>query len=221
MPDWTAWVQAAATIVQAATAVVIMLLTRRLAKANDALAKATDSYAKSARDQVDELVTARLATIQPRLHLTAAGHHGAPDPHFIGLVIDADLLNAGMGPAIDVVGRLEHNRLQFSMAMAPQTVPSGQSCTLSFEAQASATDAGGQAMDQAVRLVVEYRDLAGRHWTTLVPARLGFTHLAGATYESPQMSFQMLNETSELAEPSILPWLTAGDRRLQVWSADQ
>jgi hypothetical protein len=64
VPDWPVLVQAVAAFVQAAAAVVIVRLTIRLAKANDALVKATDSYAGSARDQVDELVKARLADPQ-------------------------------------------------------------------------------------------------------------------------------------------------------------
>ena len=58
-------------------------------------------------DQLDELVQAHLATIQPYLHLISAGTTGELQPEQVpvGLVVQVELANLGSGPALDAVGR--------------------------------------------------------------------------------------------------------------------
>jgi hypothetical protein len=135
--SWQEAIQTITAVGQVVTAALIVVLTWRLAAA-------TDAYAKSAKDQVGELVEARLATIQPYLHLVTAGARGEPDPYFVGLGIEAELLNLGSGPAIDAVARLWHDRLQFTTETAPQTVATGGRCEFSFNATASKADPGAQ-----------------------------------------------------------------------------
>jgi hypothetical protein len=58
-------------------------------------------------NQVDELVRAYPATIQPYLHLISAGTTGELQPEQVlaGLEVQVELANLGSGPALDAVGR--------------------------------------------------------------------------------------------------------------------
>jgi hypothetical protein len=106
MADLIAWLHLHAGAVQGLTAIGILLFTI-------VLAAATIWYARSAKDQVDEQVRARLATIKPRVPVVSASHGGKPGHYLDGLVIKADIKNIGSGPAIDVLAKLEHERLKF------------------------------------------------------------------------------------------------------------
>jgi len=74
--NWLGAVQTIAAVAQVITALLIVRLTRRLASA-------TDANARSAKDQVDELVEARLTNIKPYMHLLSAGKTGEPDPSLV------------------------------------------------------------------------------------------------------------------------------------------
>lgn len=175
-------VQTIAAVAQVVTAALIVGLTRRLAMS-------TDAYAKSAKDQVDELVQARLATIQPYLHLVSAGTTGSPDRYLVGLGVEVKIANLGGGAAIDAVARLDHDRLKFITITPPQTVAAGGSCKVFFSVNASSTDPGGLALSQDVRLVVAYRGLAGRRWGTTTPVTLGYERHADGMYRISQLAF--------------------------------
>jgi hypothetical protein len=90
MGDLIAWLDHHAGAVQGLTAIGVFLLTI-------VLAAAIVWYAKSAKDQVDELVTARLATIKPYMHVVGCTHGGSLGNHLDGLVIKVDLKDLGSG----------------------------------------------------------------------------------------------------------------------------
>jgi hypothetical protein len=217
--NWLGVVQIVAAVAQVVTAVLIVLLTRRLAAA-------TDAYAKSAKDQVDELVQARLATIQPYLHLISAGTAGEPEPHqvLVGLEVQVELANLGSGPALDAIARLEHDRLEFitttplqTVTAGVQTVAVGDPCRLFFSVSTSTADPGGQALSKDLRLVIEYHDLAGRWWETRTPGTLGYVRAAQGTYLDPQIVWRVQEETVRpLSQPSLSGSVHAEDRNLHV-----
>jgi hypothetical protein len=219
MFDMPTWVQAAAAIVQAAAAIVIVVLTRRLTKANDALVRATDSYARSARDQVDELVTARLATIRPYVHLAAAGtKESACDPFLIGLIIEADIANVGSGPALDVLAAIRHDQMNFIAEDGPQAVTKDTPCVLRFRAQSSSNAGGGAALARELELLVEYRDLAGQWWSTTTAATLGYVREANSTYSQPTVAFHTQDEVvAKIDHPSLKRSVSAANRDVHSW----
>jgi hypothetical protein len=90
---WQEAVQTITAVGQVVTAALIVVLTWRLAAA-------TGAYAKSAKDQADELVRARLATVQRYLHVVLAGASGTPDRYLVGLTVEVELANVGSGPTI-------------------------------------------------------------------------------------------------------------------------
>lgn len=190
MPDWPTWVQAAAAIVQAAAAVVIVRLTVRLAKANDALANATNSYAQSAREQVSELVRARLALVQPYVEVVQCSIGGRVDPYLQGLEIGVELRNMGAGPALSLRSRLDHPRLGFKAQAQSVTIPPGETAPVTFTVQTSSTDPSGIAMPKSMLLLIEYRDVAGRWWESTMPLTLGYTREANGTYQSPGVAVE-------------------------------
>ncbi len=191
MPEWLAtWstvVQAAAAVASFAAAGVIAWLTWRLAKS-------TDAYARSADKQVDELVRARLATIKPHMHVVSGSHGGRPGQYLDQMVVKVELKNLGSGPAIDLLARLEHDRLDFSVVTPLATVAVGDLHSVDFVAHHSSTDPGGQAISQELLLVAEYRDLAGDWWETRTPATLGYTREGSAVYSNPSVAFRVQEE---------------------------
>jgi hypothetical protein len=167
------------------------------------LAKATDAYTKSAKDQVDELVAVRLATIQPRLHLVAAGVRGHPDELLVGLVIEVEVQNIGAGPAIDVVGRLHEVHRQINGGGGPETLRPGQSATLTFKVVDNLTPSG---FNTDWRLAVEYGDLAGRRWIMAGRSLVGHGNPGWAT-DPLEISFNMHDETvKQIERPSEPAW---------------
>jgi len=211
--NWLGVVQTIAAVAQVVTAAFIVRLTRRLAES-------TDAYAKSAKDQVDELVQARLATITPYLHLVTAGQRSTADPYLIGFEVDAELTNLGSGPALDAVASLWHERLQFSTETPPQTVATGGSCKLSFTVSGTTADPGGHTLPQDARLLVEYRDLAGRWWRTTTPATLGYDRQANGTYREPKLTWAVQEETvRRIEQPSLSGSVLAEDRTLHIGDA--
>jgi hypothetical protein len=151
------------TVVQAASAVVIVILTRRLTKA-------TDAYARSAKDQVDELVESRHATIRPYLHVVNSHLADATTHLFDNPRLSFLLKNVGTGPAIDVVAALQHATLKFTSDNVVQTVGSAGDYNAVFTLQTP--DTSSLVDRDPLQLVVEYRDLAGQWWATRTPATL-------------------------------------------------
>jgi hypothetical protein len=202
MVDVVAWLDLHAGAVQGVTAVGIFLLTI-------VLAAATVWYAKSAKEQVDELVRARLATIKPHMHVVGSSHGGTPDGYLVGFVIKADLTNLGSGPAIDLLARLEHQRLKFSAEARLATTAVSDTHTVGFLVAESSTDI---AKWQELMLVAEYSDLAGNWWTTRAPARLGFVVNADGTVGQPSVSFYVQDEeVKALPKPTMQGTLAAVD----------
>lgn len=122
-----------------------------------------------ARTQVDEAIRARLAALQPFLHIeevryTAANNEGRFESRITFLV-----RNVGPGPALSTTARIHNPTVEGPLASGHVGLvpPGGVSAAITF----------GPLIAQATPIVatwlgVEYRDLAGRWWRTLVRAAL-------------------------------------------------
>ena len=218
MADWPTWVQAAAAFVQAAAAIVIVALTRRLAKANDALVKATDSYAKSARDQVDELVRVRLTSIKPYLHVTWAKIELGPLPTYVGTIVRLGLIKVGPGPAFSVRAHAKHPWLKIvpasevlnvvpSLTGAPDALIGAAGAPKGLLAGSARTEHAHDpvAFPLDFRARLEYRDLAGRWWTTIVPVRLEYAFEDERQMLGDARVLDQDEQVTELKSPVIGP----------------
>src|SRR5690348_15099446 len=93
--DVLTWLDAHAGAVQAVTALVIVILT-------GVLVWATVWYARSAKLQVAELVAARLASVEPFVHIPWAKVDLGDPPTYVGTVVTVGIVNVGVGPALSV-----------------------------------------------------------------------------------------------------------------------
>ena len=161
-------VQAIAAVASVVLAIVIAFLTFRLTTA-------TENYAKSADDQVKELVEGRLAAIAPFLHVTRILVEKGDPQTLVGIIVRVEFLNLGLGPALSVRAHARHPWVVLRTADDLRSI-----CTRDDTAAASLFagkadnergNSEGQGPAEEVRVMLEYRDLAGYWWSTTVRAR--------------------------------------------------
>jgi hypothetical protein len=209
---WLQWfdrhaggVQAVAGFVQAAAAVITLMLTlvlirftsRSTASARRQAEGAADQVAVS-REQVREAVRAREAALQPFVHADATRFWRVDprdDTFPVRSSIDVYLRNVGAGPALSLRGRLDHQALTLEMVArvfpatvggpgwsrddsgpGPLLLEPGQEAGLQFAVTRGVVDG---TLGPEAQLRLEYRDLIGRWWATTTPVKLTLVDLDG------------------------------------------
>ena len=168
-------------LIQAASAGLIAYYTVKLARA-------TTQYARTTDKQLEEIKSARLAGLQPYVHVVQAETSGAETSggtSLKGLTLRLSLANMGPGPALSLRAYTTHKYIKFGGPMLdPRNLGPHQRVddVILPEVTGIAQPPSGQTMPGKVGLRLEYRDIAGRYWKTTLRLKLRVATLSPGGY---------------------------------------
>ncbi len=160
--------------IQALGSIAVAVLTFVLIRVTDHYAKTTDQYAETAERQLKESILTREASLCPYIHVTSM-HFNTTDSRDREVLAVIGMVNAGIGPALSVAGRLFTSKATFDIIDDPPTVivPGEGARKLFLRASPAVMPRDLPSLVGSPALLkATCRDLLDHWWVTEVPIQI-------------------------------------------------